>query len=113
MKKLFALILFLPIFLQAQIKVKDLPTKSSNYKQGDNIIIDDSAGVSGATKKITVGSFKSNYGFTNGTISGLTTNYIPYATSGTTLGNTSLYYVLDSIFLTEGSGIYSPLSKTQ
>lgn len=60
MKKILFVILFLPIFLSAQIKVKNLPTTTTGLL-GDYLIKDDSAGISGSTKKIAMFDFISTY----------------------------------------------------
>lgn len=58
--KILLILFCLPIMSFGQIKIKDLPTTDSG-SVNDFILKDDSAGVSGSTKKISVADFISTY----------------------------------------------------
>ncbi len=86
MKKILFLFLISNVAF-GQIKVQNLPTKTTNFNQGDNLIIDNYGGGTGATGKITVGSLKANYEIVStvsvtptGGVSGTVTN--PTTTPG-------------------------------
>lgn len=66
MKKILSILLFLPILLSAQIKVKNLPTTTTGTT-GDYLIKDDAGGAPGATKKISIADFITAYSLGGGT----------------------------------------------
>lgn len=112
MKKILYILLLLPVLLQAQIKVKNLPDKTSNFKQGDNIIIDDSSGAAGATKKISIRSLKTNYDFSSASSYTDTLKFMHklYSVTETITGNktfsgSNAYGTPASIVLTNGTGL--------
>ena len=62
MKKLLTIIMcfFFICSVNAQIKIKDLPTTTTGIS-GDFLLKDDAAGIPGSTKKISVGNFLLTY----------------------------------------------------
>jgi len=89
--KLSILAVFVSLFSFSQIKIKDLPTTTTGSTL-DYLLKDAVAGTPGSTQKISIANFITTYSLqTTPGISGLTTNYIPVATSSTTLGNGYLY----------------------
>jgi hypothetical protein len=102
-KILSILLILLPCFIQAQIKVQNLPTKTTNFKQGDNLIIDDSVGGSGATKKISIGSLKANYHL--GSLNP-TSFFLPYNNGGV-FQDSWFKRGVNNIFLTDDKQIAS------
>lgn len=87
MRKSLVLFLLLPLIAFGQIKVKDLPTTTTGT-QHDNFLKDDSAGVSGSTKKINWAALKSLYSIATATGTG---SYVGKFTGTTTLGNSIIY----------------------
>ncbi|HRH54790.1 MAG TPA: hypothetical protein PLN38_15790, partial [Chitinophagales bacterium] len=90
MKKLLTIIMcfFFICSVNAQIKIKDLPTTTTGIS-GDFLLKDDAAGIPGSTKKISVGNFLLTYVpsiFLSGT-----TNYVTKFNSATTIGNSLLF----------------------
>lgn len=81
MRKILMLLLLTPLFATAQVKVKDLPTTTTGTIH-DYLLKDDSAGVSGSTKKINILNFLNTYK------SGM--GFIPY--SDTTMGKPATKY---------------------
>lgn len=112
MKRLLILFLLIVNYTYSQVSIRNLPEKTTNFLNGDLLIINDSAQASGATKKITVGDFKTNYSFGSGSssITGLTPSYIPYANpaDSTELLDSWLYQTADSVFIASGKYIRTP-----
>lgn len=102
MKKIIALLL-LAFQIQAQIKVKDLPTTTGG-STSDYLIKDDAAGISGSTKKISVANFLATY-YSSGITGSGTINFIPKFTSSGAIGNSFVFFSGNNVVVPTGKFI--------
>lgn len=105
--KLSILAVFVSLFSFSQIKIKDLPTTTTGSTL-DYLLKDAVAGTPGSTQKISIANFITTYSLqTTPGITGLTTNYIPKATSSSSIGNSVIYQLNNRV----GIGTTTPASK--
>jgi len=84
MKRILYILFLLPLLVNGQIKVKDLP-ETTTGKTGWNLILDTLG--AGGTRRISVANFKTTYKVHTGTVNA---DYIPIATSTNTFGNSPI-----------------------